>query len=362
MKVFTKLFVLWLIPIVLTSCSKSDDESSNSVSSKEEYDFNQPVEGNEASEASITLNDGTKATLKMEMAQEESLPIIRKLKNFDKDSFNWDASLDLLSLSDTTSYNVQSKSRYTNSNDKHGYYLRTESETCLMQEASTSPSALNHCSFGYTTIKNEMVSFFADIPSPSTVEYVNTMDGSTILYEDPDYEWGAYFKDDLPSDPSKIENPSPTLRGCSLFKKILKGFPCFNLSTLLSSVTLGNNPTIEPKVSYKVTDKYFVLDIEKPYGLLTTSHIGQDANVIYAGATNSSMAYYLNTTLYYDIDTGDIAFCQSSFKTLQLLAEYSAYPFEGTIVIKTQPDSDEGYERYMKVRQEVMSQYTSHTK
>lgn len=362
MKNIQKLSILFLLPVVLISCAKNNGGNNNSDSSKEEYDFEQPVEGNEASETSVTLKDGTKATLRMNMSQEESLPIIRKLRSFDGGNTNWDGHMELFSLSEDVTFNVQAKSRYTNTSDKHGYYLRTESGSYVIQEASTSAAALNHCSFGYATEKDEMISFYANIPSPSTVEYVNSMEGSTILYEDPDYEWGSYYKDNLPIDTSKIEDPSTALTGCVRYKKIIKGFPCFELTTLLSSVKIGDNPTIEPNVSYKITDKYLVIDIEKPYGLVQSYYTGQDANIIYNAATNSSMAYYLNAKIYYDINSGNVAFCNASFKTIQLLSEYLAHPFEGTITMKTQIDSDEGYERYMKIRQEVMSQYTRHTK
>ena len=71
--------------------------------------------------------------------------------------------------------------------------------------------------------------------------------------------------------------------------------------------------------------------------------------------------------MYFDASTGFLTYLEVSFKTFDQLdysrvkSGYSSCIYEGTFVFKTQKESNEGYNEFVKTRKEVMKHCNNST-
>ena len=225
MKAKTTLLFL-LLPLALTSCGG------------ETYDVNKPSIGNVVNEASIVLANGEKVTVKNKMSVDEYSRLFSNLQNLEIYHNNWDGTLDLKLTRDdkTIEYSSKGKTRFTDKDNKRGFYTRYESKNFVSVEASTSPEAQPYNTFQYTTYNNKYVSFAGTIPNSQVIKQVNDSNNKEILFEDPDYEPGMYSKDDLPMmPPNGQQEYSDYYMSCNMFSShLLKSYPCYSMHYLLT--------------------------------------------------------------------------------------------------------------------------------
>ena len=345
MKTKTALLFL-LLPLVLTSCGG------------EAYDVNKPSIGNVVNEASIVLANGEKVTISKNMSVDEYSNLFSNLKELDVYHNNWDGTLDLKLLGEdkTTDYSSKGKTRFTDKDDKHGFYRRFESKNFVSVEASTSPEAQAFNTFQYTTYNNKYISFAGTIPNSQTIKQVNDSNGKEILFEDPNYDSGMYLKDDLPMMPPAGEHEYlESYMSCNMFSShLLNNYPCYSMKKLLWQ----NKNQREANVKYNITDKYLIVNIDKPYGSFSTSlTLGIDYEALIK--QSESLGCYLKSEIFYNLDDGTVAYVESSFKTVDFSPSFRHIPFEGKFKLKVQKDGDEGYNKFVETRNKIMKEYTT---
>ena len=336
-----------------SEASTSTDDGSSPVEFNDEYDFSKPVEGQEVSEVSIKAADGQVISIPSNLTQKEAISKFKTLKEINLSEANWDGDLHL-NIQDTSNFEAKGRIRYTDHDDKHGYYYNIESGSCIYRNAATTFGAFPYSGFGYVKEDNELKSFLGRVPTASTVRTINQISSKTIIYEDPDYEPGIYGINGLPYEIT--DDLTPNMESCEAFKSCFfdQSFPIFNIKTLLNNVAFDNQEPIEPIVSYKLTNKYLIVTVDKPGGVFYSTS-GQDGAIMYV-AISSRDDLLIKTQLFYDLKDGELAYCESSFSTLDF-PKYKLHPANGTFVIKFQKESDEGYLRYLNLRNEVMSLY-----
>lgn len=344
------LTLLFVSSLAMTSCSES-------------YDVKKPAEGGSASEITIPLNDGSNAVISANASKEDSLAVFSKLKSLDFNHSNWDAELDLKALDEyergklrtSGTYKVKSKVRTTDISDKHGYYRRIESANFVEEHAATNAFAISYSGYSIYKENNKYIGFFGRVPDAETIENINKSFERTVLYADPDYEPGIYTKDGVESFPEG-GNDSLGFKGSRYFNSAETSIPFTNPVSLLANYVVGNQPELEASFTFKLTTKYLILNIEKPLGLYCFA-TPQEAGHIYE--RSNEFDCYFKAEAFYDVTDGKPAYFKASFKTLNFSPSYRAMPFEGTFAFKRQNESDEGYEKYMKMREEVMKNYTT---
>ena len=345
MKTKTALLFL-LLPLTLTSCGG------------EAYDVNKPSIGNVVNEASIVLANGEKVTVKNKMSVDEYSRLFSNLQNLEIYHNNWDGTLDLKLTRDdkTIEYSSKGKTRFTDKDNKRGFYTRYESKNFVSVEASTSPEAQPYNTFQYTTYNNKYVSFAGTIPNSQVIKQVNDSSNKEILFEDPDYEPGMYSKDDLPMmPPNGQQEYSDYYTACNMFSShLLKSYPCYSMHYLLTPTFAEE----QAKVNYVITDKYLIVDVDRPYGFFSTSPIlGADIEVL--KAQSESLGCYVKSEILFNLDDGTVAYVESSFKTIDFSPSYRLIPFEGKLKLKVQKDGDEGYNKFNETRNKIMKEYTT---
>ena len=134
------------------------------------------------------------------------------------------------------------------------------------------------------------------------------------------------------------------MTGIIVFDQVIKQYNCYHISSLLN--------VSNASISFKVTKDYLVLDINVPNGIFNDIVPISDAEKIIEQAEENNC--YLNTRFYYDVTSGELAFFKANFKT-NCIPSYRFVITEGTLVIDMKKESLEGYEKYMEMREEVMS-------
>ncbi len=327
------------MPLLLSSCNGG-------------YDTQKPIAGTELSEAEITLANGSKTTIKKDMSKEESFAIFSSLKEIDLSKTNSDSKMSF--KLDNQTYEANGKIRYTSNGEKRGYYYQRESGSTIYVMGSTGPEAVAYNSFSYAKEGTKYLSFYGRVPSERVMESINSQREEPILFADPDYDSGSYTKDDLPLlPPAGID--SKGLVNCYRIDCLMRGmYPCCSISHLIVSYKYGDYQ-LDTDVSFKITKKYLILNISNPYGLLEGSQIpGVDRDVLYAGAVSASC--YLKAEVYYNLESGDLAYCEADFKTNNFAPGYRNILIEGSFVLKTKEQSDEGYKLYNDLRKKIVKE------
>lgn len=346
-KLFLSLLVISFIS--LSSCST------------ERYDLNKPITGKEVSEISIPLDDNSTVKITKGMNKEDSLAIFKRLKQMSFFRDNWDGSLELKQFEATSespktkrTYKVKSKTRITDTSDKHGYYTRTECLNYVEESSASSSDALRYSGFQLSKEGNKYISFYGRIPTPDLVEFLNSK--GIALTADPDYEPGIYTKDGVPGLPES-EYGKLGFRGCQLFGV---GYLSFLSTDLFRSLSPNGHEALVPDCSFKLTSNFLILDVSKPLGLINTIFVDEKGERLYIESENTGC--YFKAQIFYDVNNGKPVYYNATFKTLDFESGASLVPYEGTYIAKAQNESDEGYKKFMSMRKEVMSNYTTHTR
>ncbi len=331
MNKIVKLIPILITPLLLNSCGNS-----------ETYDFKKPS-STEVDSLTIPLQDGSI----LNVDKDTDFNSFSQLKNHIYNQLNCDISLNV-SFETDNEYEVKCQVRNTNKDDKHGYYKTVESKGVVYKEASYSSDAMPYAGFSYYKKGKDYLALNGQVISDSEAEIVNQSKGKTIVYGDPDYEPGTYTKEGIPSIPSDV-NEDDGLLGISIFNNAIRDYDCYHSTSLLN---IRSNSV--PARSFKMTKDYLILEVHNPSGLFNLGVVvGSDVEFMVAQAEAADC--YTDTTLYYDVNDGELAYCEAKFKTNNLSAVYRSRIIEGCLIMKTKKESNEGYDKFMKVRKEVMT-------
>ena len=355
MKSIAKLSFL-IIPLVLTSCfqpAKKENE-------KEVYDFAQPDAGQRVDQTEITLDDDSKQAITMGMDAEAKRNVFTRLKNSNIFENNCDISASINIVGVEPTYEIKSKIRNTRG-DNSGFYMKQECGDFVNEQASTSFHASNYYAFSISRKSGELVALFGNIPSPSTIDYINKQTEDKPLTIDPDYEWGTYSKDGVPTSIS-FNDDSEEMKGLNFFNQLIGSYMPHDFHWMIENIVLREVASFEPEINYELTEKFLIVSVDKPYGLTFGMSAGQDANIAYSMSVQESLNCHCHTQFYFDLETGDLAFSNSTFRTVTLSKSYIGHPFEGQLIIKMQKESNEGHDRFMALREEVMKAADHHVK
>lgn len=331
-----KLIPILITPLLLNSCGNS-----------ETYDFKKPS-STEVESLTIPLQDGSTLSVN----KDTDFNSFRNLKNYFYNRSNCDISFNV-SFDTGNQCAVKCQVRNTNKDNKHGYYKLVDNQGVVFKEAAYSVDAISYAGFSYYKKGSEYLALNGKVISTSEAETINKSKGETIVDADPDYEPGTYTKDGIPSIPASVIDDDGLL-GISIFNKAISEYDCYHVNSLFNM--LSNS---EPTTSFKMTKDYLILEAKNPSGLFNIGVIiGYDIEALIAGA--ESMGCYINTTLYYDVNDGELAYCEAEFKTNNLSAAYRHHIAEGSLIMKAKKESDEGYDKFMAVRKEVMSAQNKH--
>ena len=331
-----KLIPVLITPLLLNSCGNS-----------ETYDFKKPS-SSEVDSLTIPLQDGSTLSVN----KDTDFNSFRGLKNYSYNQSNCDISFHAsFDTGDKVEANCQI--RNTNKDDKHGYYKLVESKGVSFKEAAYSAEGISYAGFSYYKKKSNLIALNGTVISASEAETINASKGKTIVDADPDYEPGTYTKDGIPSIPDNVYDDNG-LFSISVFNKAISEYDCYHVNSLFN---IRSNS--EPTRSFKMTKDYLILEVKNPSGLFNLGVIlGRDIDVIVAQA--EAAGCYTNTTLYYDVNDGELAYCEAKFKTNNLSAAYRLRIVEGSLIMKAKKESDEGYNNFMSVRKEVMTTQNKH--
>lgn len=331
-----------------------------------DYNLSRPEEGEEVSEISIPLKDGSKATVEKDMdINSFGYAIVENLNSFDQNNPNWDCCFKISANDETEQiYNliINNKRRYSHEVDKEGFYIMYDSNDFLFIVSSYHPRAF--AIHGFTSIRDneQFLCLLGNIPPSSTIEYMNARESNPFLSEDSDYEPGKYYKEGVPTSLDVYSAPE-VYRGCMNLDMV------FNISDggwLSPSYLLKADyryELLKPIISYKLTNKYLILEIERPYGILHRLHVMGIQSLfdeMYQKAIENSC--YFRETMFFDISQGALTYIDVSFKTYDYLDRYKSgnLCFEGTFTIKVQTETDEAYTVYQNHREEVMRECINH--
>lgn len=351
---------LLLIMLSLSSCEKVN------------LDLSKPNEGKEISELTIPVKDESEVTMTYDMDSDgvlRSLTALRKLKELDSDHTNWDCELNITAKRDNEQmfkYSVNNKTRYTEDGDKIGYCSTTRCENMVVRMSSYKVSTQALCGFSYVKNNNEYIALYGNVLSAEQLESQGL--SSSLL--DPDYAPGSYGIDGLPYSPNIVEDPTSPYRGFWILYQILEsiGNPYIQEGGWFSSAYLmrisTRNRELRPIYSYKLTNTYLIVDVERPYGILHRLDLGSTSGFEKLVQQSIQDSCYFKETMFFDVSTGLLTYLDVSFKTYDGLDYWNfvseSYIYEGTFVFKTQKESNEGYEEFMKTRKEVMTSQNSY--
>ena len=109
-----------------------------------------------------------------------------------------------------------------------------------------------------------------------------------------------------------------------------------------------------PVISYRITNKYLVVHVEKPKGLTGSVPVTNEDQLFSIYQTYNTKGCYMKIDMFFNLNGAELDYLGASFKA-PFTKEYSIIR-EGNYTYEALPDSNEGYLEYQKVRQYVMSQ------
>lgn len=358
--------------LTLSSCAKSED-----------INISRPQLGKSVSEITIKGQNDEELHIADGMSHENSIEVFSKLKGMDNLYPNYDISLDLKDEQHPNAKASHAIAKYRGSNHQEngGFYRYIESGDVVMEAASHHLSQFQYSSFSFTKYKGQFVAFWGHVPTKETIDGLNKSgERPVIYYSDPDVKPGSYTRKDttISEYPTFLEESSV---GYNIFytkaidsdgdeeivltkagdqawicRRAMTSSP-YSLKEIMKPVTVlpldGSSIDLECKLSYKLSENYLLIDINKPYGISRSSFYKEEN--IYAFEESQKRNSYLSIKYYYDVATGDLEYFESVFDNYQF--EFGSF-CKGKLVFRKQPQSDEGYLKYQQLKKEVVENAT----